>query len=163
MPLYGDAIRQVEAAEAARRERARSGVPRWYLRGNLDLVGPGWEIWSGPGAPVQPWCRWEDGDAKGGLVVEILEAEWDAETGEQLAPKRYRCFDATRDLGHAFSALEVGQVDPERIWAGIKRDDATTAIRRLLRPVTEGHWSLTATEMRYLDTAIALYRAVRLP
>lgn len=88
--------------------------------GDMAMIEPGCEIWA-KNADIEDITnvrQWVDGDAKGGIVLEIIDATYiDAVTGEFSPLRAFRCWDYTRSIEHAYSTLTEAQVDPSTFAA----------------------------------------------
>ena len=84
--------------------------------GDMAVVEPGCEIWArnGDAEDITNMRQWQDGEAKGGIVLEVTDVV-DRETGELL--RAFRCWDYTRGIDHSYSTLTEAQVDPSTFTA----------------------------------------------
>lgn len=93
--------------------------------GDMGLVEPGCEIWAKNSdlEDITNVRQWIDGDAKGGIVLEIVDFpltnidDQTGEIGEWRTTRAFRCWDYTRGIEHAYSTLTEAQVDPSTFAA----------------------------------------------
>lgn len=122
MPNTPEAQRQIDEYRARQRARLRSGAyldaPSVWTRAQVE---PGWAVYSRTRAYA------EDPDQPiGGLVVDVLPAWSDRDTGEMF-PLRFRVFDPYRrnSDSRGYAVITLDDVDESRIdfnrvraWAG---------------------------------------------
>ena len=87
--------------------------------GDMGLIEPGCEIWAKNSdlEDITNVRQWIDGDAKGGIVLEVTDNRLVMGDGEILTCRAFRCWDYTRSIEHAYSTLTEAQVDPSTFAA----------------------------------------------
>ena len=100
-------------------------------------------------------------DPVGGVVVDVLPAHLDADTGE-IVGTRYRCLDVYRNPGYAWQYLDAGEVD-ERSLEGVGRQLSTSAAYWLLRQINTNRRVLHPDDARHLHGAHVLGAAIVTP
>lgn len=120
--------------------------------GDMGLIEPGCEIWAKNSdlEDITNVRQWIDGDAKGGIVLEVTDIV-DRDTGEML--RAFHCWDYTRSIEHAYSTLTEAQVDPSTFAApSIVR--IRNQYRRICKHVATMTSVSTARELQWvLDAA----------
>jgi len=121
-----EARAQVEAYEQGRRDLARAGgyVPP-ATEYALEGIEAGWPLYSTA-------RRYDDDYPVGGVVVDVLPAYTDPDTGE-ITPLRYRCLDAYR-----------GRVTLWQAWQTLTADEIALPLEGInrARATTAGYWLL---------------------
>ena len=145
-------------ATARTRHRARTGSGVVPVRGDfigrtftLAEVAPGWPVYS-------TTRRYDTEYPIGGVVVDVLPARLDTETGE-LVPTRYRVLDVGRRLMMPWHTLEAPEVDTSAL-AGVGRQQATSAAYWLLERINKRRLVLHPDDVGYLRDAHVLGAAV---
>jgi hypothetical protein len=156
--MSDEARRQVEQYAAEKRERARAGVTPYYLQNaTVEGVRPGWPIYSATRSytDADPGIdRWP----VGGMVVEVVPAATDYETGE-LTPARYRCLDRYHRYPgrHPWQWLTADEVALP--LEGVKRTEATACGYWLLRQVPPNRRVFHPADVDWLHDAWILAQA----
>lgn len=144
--------------QAAERKRARAMAGVVPVRG--DFPGRTWALTQvGAGWPIYSTERRYTGseDPLGGVVVDVLPAYADLDTGE-VVPTRYRVLDVYRG-GHEWQTLTAAEVD-ERALEGVGRQMATRAAYWLLDRIHPNRRVLHPADVAYLRDAHVLGAAV---
>jgi hypothetical protein len=141
--------------DAANRKRARAAAGVVPARGDypgrtwsLAQIGVGWPIYS-----TERRYAEDDLQPLGGVVVEVLQAGTDPDTGE-IIPTRYRVLDTARPA-HPWNVLEAPEVDVTHL-EGVGRQMSTRAVYWLMRQVKTNRYVLHPDDAELLHHAWAL-------
>jgi hypothetical protein len=120
--------------------------------GALALIGPGVTV------RTDPTRRRREDRPLQGIVVQVLDAYTDADTGEMIG-RRFRCYDPLeRDLADAFRVIAEDWVSGDGVEA-TELWSIETGIARLCRAVADHHGPMLARQLDWVHDAHRLATA----
>lgn len=124
--------------------------------GDMALVEPGCEVYARVDGDVADVRMRADGEARGGIVIEVTDTTIVDEDGAITQQRAFRCFDyQIPDLAKAFTVLTEAQVDPDG-FEPPRIDRIRGLYRRLCQEVGAKRGTASAFEIDLVAVAARL-------